>query len=110
MQEFTELSLPTELVVIREMTEAMRVAAQKNRWTEVQRIDNARMKLFRTVPAELFATNDEAIRELLQDALSVTRTLEQYAMGERESSARELKHMNHRKTSAKAYSTYAQVG
>ncbi len=101
MQESSKLSLPTELIVIREMTEAMLVAAQKSRWTEVRRIDNARMKLLHAVPAESFATSNEAVRKLLQDALSATRTIEQQAKGEREISARDLKHMNHRQTSAK---------
>jgi t-SNARE complex subunit (syntaxin) len=109
MQASSELSLPSELKLIDEMTAAMLVAAQKRRWKEVQRIDNARMKLLRTVPAELFRTHDEAVRRLLQEALSATQTIDKQAKDDRERHASELKHMNHRQSAAKAYGAYAQA-
>ena len=110
MQASSEHSLPNELIVLREMTAAMLVAAEQERWMEVQRIDSARMKLLHTIPAELFASSDETVRKLLQDALSATRTIEKQALHERERHADELKDMNQRKNSAKAYGTYAEVG
>ena len=109
MQAPRESSLPIELQAIREMTAAMLVAAQNSRWTEVHRIDNARLKLLRTVPAELFAAHDEAVRELLQEALSATRLIERKTTEERDRHHDELKHINQRQSAAKAYDSYAAV-
>lgn len=103
MQRRVDLSLPIELVTIREMTAAMLVAAEKKRWTEVQRIDDARLKLLHTIPAEMFRASDEAARELLQEILSATRQIEQQAVVERSMSGDELKRTNQRQHAAKAY-------
>ena len=109
MHASSDLTLSTELNLIREMTAAMLLAAKNARWKEVQRIDNARAKLLRKVPAEFFAADDGAVREILQDALSATRTIEQQAQAERELHGSALKNLNHCKNSAKAYGTYAQA-
>jgi len=103
----SESCLPIELQAIREMTTAMLVAAEKSRWTEVHRIDNARLKLLRTVPAELFSAHDVAVRQLLQEALSATRLIEQKTSDERDRHRNELKHINQRQSAAKAYDFYA---
>ncbi len=109
MQAFAEQSLPSDLMVIREMTTAMLVAAAAQRWSEVQRIDVARMKILGTISAEHFASDDDAVRQILHEALSATKTIEQQAKAERDAHASDLKQMNLRKSSAKAYGKYAQA-
>ena len=104
-----ESSLPIALKTIRDMTTAMLVAAEHQRWTEVWRIDAARLKLLRTIPSELFRTDDDAMRRLLREALSATREIEEKALAERDSCQVELRHLNQRQHAAKAYDSYASA-
>ncbi len=96
-----------ELDAIRSMTDAMLAAAEHGRWTEVQRIDDARSALLRAVPAAAFGTGDPAVRALLRDALAATRAIERRVAAARDELARELRVLNRRQNAAAAYGDVA---
>lgn len=91
------------LNAVREMTAAMLAAAAQQKWIEVQRIDEARSKLLKSISAEAFARNDE----ILRDALHATRTIEASIIEERETIAEQLQHSAKRQSVAKAYGVRA---
>ncbi|MFT4583501.1 MAG: hypothetical protein ACI915_001219 [Gammaproteobacteria bacterium] len=108
MQFVPECSLPAEVQTISELTAAMHAAADNKDWQEVYRIDVARTQLLRTVPAELFTSNNAEVREVLTDAVASIQTIERLAIPERDTAARKLKEIRQRQLAAKAYATASQ--
>lgn len=96
-------TLPMDLAALSEMNTAMLAAAEQGRWAEVQRIDDARMKSLKALPGEVFATNDPALRDLLNDALDATRRIERQAINERDQYAADIKLVNRRQHAARSY-------
>jgi len=93
----------SKLTAVREMTAAMRTAAAESRWREVQRIDDARAKLLRSIPAGDFTRDDQDTREILKDALAATREVEHLIAAARDEVASQLKEVHQRHSVARAY-------
>lgn len=92
-----------ELAAVREMTSAMLEAAEHRRWTEVQRIDEARAKLLHGLPADVFASADPAVRALLGEALAATHLIERRIADARDELGQQLKQRKQRHHAAAAY-------
>lgn len=92
-----------DLAAVREMTSAMLEAAEQRRWSEVQRLDEARMKLLHGLPATTFASTDPEVRATLSAALEATGLVERRLADARDDIARQLKQHNKRQLAANAY-------
>ena len=95
------------LDAVRNMTAAMLEAADNGRWTEVQRIDEARSRVLHALPAATFESADDAVRDLLKDALAATRLIESRIARERDRLATELQGSKRRRSAARIYATAA---
>ncbi len=107
--QVTAESLPIELKTVRAMTAAMLVAAENKRWKEVQRIDDARFKLLRLMPAEIFRIHDAAVCRVLHEAVAATRAIGEGAIGEGELRAAEPEYVNRRRHAVAAGCSCASV-
>jgi hypothetical protein len=85
------------------MTSAMFDAAENRRWTEVQRIDEARAKLLHGLPPEAFTSGDPGIRGMLGEALEATSLIERRLIDARDELGHQLKQRNQRQHAAEAY-------
>jgi hypothetical protein len=103
----SEQTISCRLTAVRDMTTAMLAAAEESRWTEVDRIDQARAKLLRSLQADDIAANEAALRGILQEALAATRAIEQRITAARDALAARLKNVHQRQTVARTYGAYA---
>ncbi|MCC7122234.1 MAG: flagellar protein FliT [Gammaproteobacteria bacterium] len=95
--------LRAALTDIDTLSGALAAAAGAGEWSEVLRLDDARVQILASLPASCFDEADPEIQTVLEHALAVTRAVLDEARHQQASNADSLRDLHRGQRGARAY-------